>query len=179
MGKQIVSYSVLSRGFHTNTTGTLVTLQTTATSVTTNTADPYVNTLLTYDTATGNLDVDLIGAGINIATLLGAQIRLGPPELGGPVILSLPAPSAWQDMGGQGVALSALDQQVPAPYAAALLAGNAYLVVLTQNFPNGEIRGNITPIPEPASLSLLVLGGLALIRLRRRSSPYVMSPRRS
>jgi hypothetical protein len=45
----------------------------------------------------------------------------------------------------------------------------AYFNIHTSNFPGGEIRGNIIPIPEPAS-ALLLLSGLAMAvgRTRRR-----------
>jgi hypothetical protein len=46
-----------------------------------------------------------------------------------------------------------------------ILAGNSYINVHTQQFPGGEIRGQI--VPEPTTLGLLLLGGAAL-RLRRR-----------
>lgn len=47
--------------------------------------------------------------------------------------------------------------------------GRAYFNIHTVMFPGGEIRGNLAPVPEPASLWLL-LGGLGAAALRRRSS---------
>lgn len=56
--------------------------------------------------------------------------------------------------------------------AAALLAGNVYFNIHTQVFPGGEIRAQLAArqVPEPASLSLLLLGttGLMLMRSRKR-----------
>lgn len=49
---------------------------------------------------------------------------------------------------------------------AAMDAGRAYFNVHTSSFTGGEIRGFMTRIPEPTSLSLLALAGLSLIRRR-------------
>jgi hypothetical protein len=43
----------------------------------------------------------------------------------------------------------------------------AYFNIHTAAFPGGEIRGNISPIPEPASLTLMMAGAAALL-IRRR-----------
>ena len=54
--------------------------------------------------------------------------------------------------------------------SASMLSGLTYVNVHTSTFPGGEIRGQLTVVPEPASLSLLGIGGLALFsrRLLRR-----------
>jgi hypothetical protein len=52
--------------------------------------------------------------------------------------------------------------------AADLKSGLWYVNVSTTSFPNGEIRGQILPIPEPSTLLLCGLGGaIVLDRLRR------------
>ncbi len=52
----------------------------------------------------------------------------------------------------------------------ALDAGQVYYNLHTVNFPGGEIRGNLTTVPEPASWAMMVLGfGLVGSAVRRRS----------
>ena len=52
-----------------------------------------------------------------------------------------------------------------------LLAGLTYVNFHTVQFGGGEIRGQITTVPEPGSLTLLLLGGAAgLSVLRKRST---------
>ena len=48
--------------------------------------------------------------------------------------------------------------------------GRWYFNIHDGNFPGGEIRGQILPVPEPSTLALagLGLGGLVAWRLRRR-----------
>jgi hypothetical protein len=55
---------------------------------------------------------------------------------------------------------------------AAIEAGTAYLNIHTTNFPGGEIRGILTPVPEPGSMVMFgsALLGFGLLRQRRRKN---------
>lgn len=50
---------------------------------------------------------------------------------------------------------------------ASLFAGLTYVNIHTANFGAGEVRGQLEPVPEPATLIVLGAGALALLRRRR------------
>jgi len=51
---------------------------------------------------------------------------------------------------------------------AGIVAGDTYLNIHTTQFPGGEIRGFLAPIPEPATMALMGLGLLSAGVARRR-----------
>ena len=55
-----------------------------------------------------------------------------------------------------------------AALAAGMASGQTYLNIHSSTFPNGEIRGFLTPVPEPATM--LLVGGVlfGLVRAKRK-----------
>lgn len=51
----------------------------------------------------------------------------------------------------------------------ALRQGRAYHNIHTSTFPGGEIRADLVPVPEPASMSALALGAAAMLRRRKKN----------
>ena len=53
-------------------------------------------------------------------------------------------------------------------------SGRTYIDIKTSTFPAGEIRGYLTPVPEPTSACLLAIGaGMGLMRRRRSAARNV------
>jgi hypothetical protein len=55
-----------------------------------------------------------------------------------------------------------------AAFLAGLASGQTYLNIHTSQFPGGEIRGQLQPVPEPATLLLLTTGVIGALGLRRK-----------
>jgi hypothetical protein len=55
-----------------------------------------------------------------------------------------------------------------AALAAAMAADEAYLNIHSTTFPGGEIRGFLVLVPEPSITSIVVVGGLVLMRKKWR-----------
>jgi hypothetical protein len=98
-------------------------------------------------------------SGLSSPTLLddantSAHIHLGLPGAAGPILHPFPTAPIGVTSG------SFADIWFPLTAAniADLEAGNTYIDIHTTAFPAGEIRGQITVVPEPASLLLLCLG---------------------
>jgi hypothetical protein len=122
---------------------------------------------LTLDTVSGAVTIntgtyqDLLGGAINNVTLQG----LAPPGInaGTLINLTLDTPGATSGTFSGGGVLDVMG-------IGGMQAGNTYILIRSQVFPGGEIRGQIVPaVPEPASIAPVVCGLLGLAAGRRRA----------
>ena len=86
------------------------------------------------------------------------HFHVGAPGVPGGVDLGIPGPWTSPQVGTNILLSDSRETN--------LLAGNWYVNVHTQNFGSGEIRGQVL-IPEPATLSLVVLGAMGMVTRRR------------
>jgi CHRD domain/PEP-CTERM motif len=151
---------------------------------------------VTYNAAAQTLTVELTFSGLESPTAIppgipgAAHIHFGvPAPPGGPILFPFIGPYA-NDF-PLGVTSDTAEPYVTTLTPASLLldtangingitfaeavndieAGETYFNIHTVMFPGGEIAGQITVVPEPASLTLLTLGLggiLAIARFRRR-----------
>ena len=125
----------------------------------------YSDAIIVVDPSGESLVLAAAVGGANQADFAGAAIRRSSDNA---MILDVGNLGNWRDAGGTGIVADVgLDTAVtlPAEYMPDLIGGNAYLELLVGN---DVIRGELIDIPEPATLSLLALGSLVVLRRRRR-----------
>jgi len=120
---------------------------------------------LTLDTVSGNVTIntgtyqDLLG-GATAVTLNG----MATPGTNAGILLNLtldtPGAATGTFSGAGTLGVMAVG---------GMQAGNTYLIIRSQVFPSGEIRGQLFQVtPEPGSILLSVCGALGLAACRRR-----------
>lgn len=126
---------------------------------------------LSFDPATSSLTVGVgYGSDAGFTDLSGAAFSWflqGPSSVDrvGPVMVDLAPLHRFASNPGQGGFLDG-SVTLTQPQADALLAGWTYLNIYTPDFPGGEIRGQLIPVPEPPVWACaLLLSGLPIWRL--------------
>ena len=145
---------------------------------------------VTFSTAADTLTVMLTFSDLTSPTAIpagvpgAAHIHFGNPGVEGPILFPFLEPNAnnfpLDVTSGTYVTTLTAASLIPDPADGintfaeavnAIEAGHTYFNIHTVAFPGGEIRGQSTVIPEPASLTLLTLGLggiLAIARFGRR-----------
>jgi hypothetical protein len=115
-----------------------------------------------FDSSADTISVSLFFAGLS-APATASHIHLGVLGVPGPVIVSFvpftPAATFGSIVGGP-LAFPVAD--IPA-----LLAGNTYFNIHDPIYPGGEVRGQLVPVPEPATIALAGLALSAFVARRR------------
>lgn len=136
-----------------------------------------------YDTTDDTFDISLYVVGIPLANLMGAgpnstpvHIHLAPAGSNGGIVIDLGFLGSFSQS-GLGIELTLTDVAAGGTFGAvssdpdvvqqAFRDGNLYVNIHTTTNPGGEIRGQIPPIPTPATAALLGAAGLLAVGRRR------------
>jgi hypothetical protein len=137
-----------------------------------------------FNSASDTLAVSLSFSGLTSPTVVppgvpgAAHIHFGPPGVEGPILFPFLTFPTGVTSGTFGTTLTAANL-LPDPAAgidtfaqavAAIQTGGTYFNIHTVAFPGGEIRGQLSTVPESSTLLMVLLGlGVSELYLRRRS----------
>lgn len=92
----------------------------------------------------------------------GAHLHNAEAGVGGPIVYAFNEPDGTWDLSGSDVWSGLTQSQVDE-----LFAGNIYANFHTDQFPAGEVRGQISQVPAPSALAAIGLAAAATGRRRR------------
>lgn len=131
--------------------------------------------IMVYDTETNMFDLQVAANGITEAsdsvfpTLTNSHIHLAPPGVPGGVIVPLGGPAVYSEPLPGFIEADFSGLMLEEQYEDDLLANLTYINIHTNRNGPGEIRGQLIVVPEPATMSVLGFGALALLARRRRA----------
>ncbi|MGH9631322.1 MAG: CHRD domain-containing protein [Bryobacteraceae bacterium] len=133
--------------------------------------------IFTLSTDESELSFDITYSGLIGGPLVGAHFHAGPAGVNAPVVRGLPIDTAGSPDGSFSGVWTAVDAMPLTPELVGdLRAGNIYFNIHTSDgdppdFPGGEIRNQLTQVPEPSAILLLGSGlaGLGLLLRSRRA----------
>jgi hypothetical protein len=137
-----------------------------------------------YDTTSDVFDITVLVVGIGLSDLRPVgpngspiHIHMAPPGVNGGIVIDLGFLSSFMQA-GLGIQYSAIGVTAggtyggissdPALVRQAFDAGNLYVNIHTNNYPGGEIRGQIPPIPLPTPATAALIGAAGLVVVARR-----------
>ncbi|MBV6457324.1 MAG: hypothetical protein HONBIEJF_00432 [Fimbriimonadaceae bacterium] len=145
---QIIRYSYVNIGFHTENVyewrpfdSTLLGSKT----IPGNDSNAHGNLLFDYKPLAQTYGVTMGVVGISRDRIIGTRMYVGLPGQNGTPIADVAPGSMFQPQGQNSCALLLSNQPFPVQYAQYLSKGMIYLVIHTQSYPNGEIRGHLKP----------------------------------
>jgi CHRD domain len=117
------------------------------------------------NSAQDQITVNLSWSGLT-APAIAAHIH-GPAAMGANAPILFPFPSALVPPATSG-SIPAIVFPITGPEVGELEAGLLYFNVHTPNHPDGEIRGQITPIPEPSTTAMFACILILVVPVLRR-----------
>ncbi|MER3466138.1 MAG: hypothetical protein C4340_02910 [Armatimonadota bacterium] len=121
---------------------------------------------MSYNDVTNMFDMAVLVAGIAQTDLIASHIHQGPAGVNGPVIFNIGPGSDYTQTPNGLMRILQNAGPVPESNEVFLLSSRNYVNIHTAQFPGGEIRGQLTVVPEPATT--VVTMGLGLLAARRR-----------
>jgi hypothetical protein len=101
----------------------------------------------------------LMVSGITPDQLTSAEIHVGSRGQIGPPVVNLGPPSAWQRWpDGSGMTRFLVGERFPQQFLPQLRRGETYVNLATRQFPQGEIRDQLTPVPGDSAPPIQVTG---------------------
>jgi hypothetical protein len=143
---QITKYSFVLIGFHTDDPCEYRNFKSTQTGdnmVPRTPSEAHGNTLFAYNTLTNTYSINMAVVGTDSSRLIGLRMYIGMPGQQGTPIADIAVGEDFQIRGPKESVLMLDHRPFPIQYLHFLNKGMIYLVLHTERYPNGELRGQL------------------------------------